>query len=781
MNLLPFFRNLKLTTLTLFDKIHMHIFIAIYKETLTMKLKKSGQYTITVLLALLALTLFTTGLTAQEDDTLSHEVSVSAKTIPVFAVDQNGNPVFNLEKKDIQLIINNQPTDFQFLEYEYQQEEKQEKTVQLTPKQDRRVIFIIMDTLFNSREGFEKSRKLIHQLVNVQFKGGNFVILENTSYAGLRYISGPERNSGKIIAAVDKIKWFPEKQRKQIFMSPGDSFSPLIVNYDMDNAYWYGSDPHWEKKKLRAEGKRFRNKMKQFGQSLGQFKYVLQSLNRPSLVFLLSEGVSKQKGVTTFKHKYHLDNMSFRNAYREFSLYYLTNLVQGVNSGGTVLYTVNPALVENAADIKDLDTGEKLSLRYMAQASGGKYFEGKSVESIAKDIRKYTAAYYEIGFQLKPEWGPRQSIQVKCTRPGIRIHTVRFAQQAKLYKQMNRKEKELFAYNAATGGTWSRMNGSIERAAYNIAENKETGVRTLTIAIPKDLRNKKTDVFILDYSTQTQEVQTRFSTKTLAAQEILSFQPQKGTGRFFVFIDPATGRGIVGSTRPTPAPEKKTPKQRKYYTAATSSAVMTAAGEITAAVDQDGKEGITLNGIPVHQSDNRTIGIDKLTRFTQTDVIRFKEGTQFRYIILKTDGTYAISSLYETAAPVKAVKNTLYSGDQPIKIHRTGKTPEDLKDFYLFFDRFRSDETFQRERVEFPHRRVTLDKSGNATNTVEVKNEAWEFTTFMDTEEYKWSPPSVSGSQARLRLNGPGVAVEVQFRKVNGTWSLTRSEIHSNR
>lgn len=729
------------------------------------------------------------GLSSQGQEELKYEVDVKAKTIPVFAADAKGNPVYDIKKEDIQLFINGKPTEFEFLRYQF--EEQEEKVKKLKTQREHRVIFIIIDSMFNSKEGFIISKKIVKEFVQKRFVGNRFVVIENSAWGGLRYLVGPERNENKIMTAMEKLKWYPEKKRKLLFMTPQDTFAPLLISFYMDVAFSSpgtspigGFDPNWKKKKKQMENIRFRRKAKLFSEALAQFKYVLQSIADPTMVFLISEGFSKEKGVTTFKRKYDVKSMSLKGRFREFSLYYLHSIIDGINSGGSVLYTINPQLTNPAAageTAQKLTDGGTLSMRYAAETGGGKYFEGDNVESIVKEIKKYTAAYYELGVSLTPEMGERQDIQIKCNRKGIKLHTIRQSERAKPYKKMTKTEKKLFAYNAASGGTWSRITGKVKQADYKIENLLEKNLKILDIEIPGNMRNRKVDLFLLQFDPKTQDLIIDLKSRTTKEREKIEFKAKSDKEHYFVIIEPLKTLCIYGDEKNIGEKSDDAYEQPGYYSANTSNAVMTTAGKLAIAAGWDSGDGITLNGEMIYRPENSSMSIEKLFRTGSGDVVRFKESLSYRFIILKPDGTYEITGEYQKESRVTSEKGEIKINKKSIgEVIKSGQTSLLLKSFYTFFDRFKADEEFQLSRVTFPFKRQRFNPDdGHLLSSTDVLKSGWEFVTFEDSEDYAWAEPEIRENETTIRLAGKGLHLVVVFKQVNGKWYLTHSEDRS--
>ena len=137
-------------------------------------------------------------------ESLKYKVSVNVMTVPLFVVDTNGNPVFNLKEEELQLKVNDEPVKIlQFRRYEFGYERKIEEGVEtqvsaLTAQaaQDR-VIFVILDSMFNSLTGFRRSKEITVNLIKEALPGDNFVILENNPIGGIKYIGGSESDTSK--------------------------------------------------------------------------------------------------------------------------------------------------------------------------------------------------------------------------------------------------------------------------------------------------------------------------------------------------------------------------------------------------------------------------------------------------------------------------------------------------------------------------------------------------------------------------------------------------------
>ena len=109
---------------------------------------------------------FALGMTAQEP--LHYDVAVTVKVVPIFAVDARGNPVYDLAEDELELFVNGSAVpiaDFQrYTVDEVREAEGETGTGRAEPeplKQKERVVFIIMDSIFNSQYGWRRSKERI--------------------------------------------------------------------------------------------------------------------------------------------------------------------------------------------------------------------------------------------------------------------------------------------------------------------------------------------------------------------------------------------------------------------------------------------------------------------------------------------------------------------------------------------------------------------------------------------------------------------------------------------
>ena len=140
--------------------------------------------------------------------------------IPVFAVETQGNPVFDLEKEDMTLYVNGKPRDIAYFKrYDFETSTIEKDKEQVLPEEKERVVFIIVDTMFNSNNGFKRSKDIAGDIVKQGKPGDQFVVFENTIFGGLKHIAGPADSRENLLKKIGKLKRPIEKWASQLLSS----------------------------------------------------------------------------------------------------------------------------------------------------------------------------------------------------------------------------------------------------------------------------------------------------------------------------------------------------------------------------------------------------------------------------------------------------------------------------------------------------------------------------------------------------------------------------------
>lgn len=499
-----------------------------------------------VLFLLIGITVWAGG---QEQEPVEYEVEVQAMIVPVFAVDAGENPVYDLMAEELQLYVNGRPSRIELFSrygFEYNDPGNKEETGEAVSaamiRNPVRYVFIIVDSIFNSHAGLKRSRKLAAGLIENASPGDSFFVLENNSGTGLKYITGPTKDKNHLLKKISQIKQHPVI-RKQLAKPrvPSVYRSSSGRNENLEAGYIAGT----AQRLLNAEKLRYLSDMKSFTRVLVDLKYALRTMVRPKIVYLVSEGISN----AAFKEEFgtnrgrNFNRRSIDINEREFNTQtfyftYLKKIAESFNQGGAVIYTINPRRIDVSDD--DDSAGDD-SLRYLATQSGGKYFRGMNVPHIVNRVKKSTAAYYELFFYPETGSTDKMHFNIQCEREGVRIHTINFSEKDRPYRFMPKVQKELFAFNLVTGGTWSRMVATVGKLEY-----KNLGIRgkghkaagNIQVSLPDRMRGRVLDIFVLNIDPVTMKSDIVLNRRAAGEYVTLDVALEKGKKPFVAVIDP---------------------------------------------------------------------------------------------------------------------------------------------------------------------------------------------------------------------------------------------------
>ncbi len=503
-------------------------------------MKKYIRIKCVLLFLIIGLTLLTWG---QEQDPLEYEVEVQAKIVPVFAVDAGENPVYDLMAEELQLYVNGKPSRIElFSRYGFEYDgsgtgsEGGETASAAMIRNPVRFVFIIVDSIFNSHAGLKRSKKLAAGLIGQASRGDSFFILENNPGTGLKYIAGPTKNKSELLEKISQIKQHPVI-RKQL----NRPRVPAVYRASTASEY----NPAAFRGTMEMEKLRYIADMKSFTRVLVDLKYALRTMDRPKIVFLISEGISNaafkeefgtNRGSDTGRGGINFGNREFSTQTYYFT--YLNKIAESFNQGGAVIYSINPRRIDVS---DDNDSAGDDSLKYLAARSGGKYFRGLDVPYIVNRVKKSTAAYYELFFYPEAGSADKMHFNVTCEREGVRIHTIKFSEKDRPYRFMPKVQKQLFAFNMVTGGTWSRMVATIGKLGYKNLGIRKRGDKTIgniEVSLPEHMRARVLDIFVLNIDPGTMKSDIDLKRRAVGDFVNIDAHLEKGKKTFVAVIDP---------------------------------------------------------------------------------------------------------------------------------------------------------------------------------------------------------------------------------------------------
>ncbi|NIM14191.1 MAG: hypothetical protein GTO45_19265 [Candidatus Aminicenantes bacterium] len=492
----------------------------------------------------------------QEHDRIKHEVSVTGIIIPLFAFDSKGNPVYDLQKDDLKLYINGKKAEINSLnpiKFQYEQEtikkikEEKVKEAEVTKKAPKapgiqeRVIFLVLDTMYNSFYGLKNAKKIAKNLIENDSFGGEFVVMQNSLFGGLKLMGGPETNKKRLKKYVRKISVLPDR-------------NPTVEQFDVTVRSIPNPNADLNLLSKREERKHAKEKIKFFVDFLSQLKYSLQSIEKPKIVILVSEGLPE---VLFFENNPYLrQNVS----YDPTPILNIKKLVNEITEGGSMIYAVYPGRNKlykekfNFAPLGkgELDMGEFEetldsidlpiartsgieSLKAISVGSGGRVFDGNS-ERIVKEIQKATSAYYELAFSPGTDTAENMRIKIKCQRKGVKINYLAQAAKSKTYIDMDKIQKKVFALNLVMGRKWASIMAKMEKTAYQWQNNEKKAIQ---VKIPGMMKGRSVDIFLVRFEEGFKNLDISMKNKKVSDTEIIEIKEKKDNQSiYFLIIEP---------------------------------------------------------------------------------------------------------------------------------------------------------------------------------------------------------------------------------------------------
>ncbi len=441
-------------------------------------------------------------LTAQKQKVEKHEIEVSAAILPLFAYSNDGSPVYNIRGDEIEVFVNKKKVKFFLVSQDFNQQDTKiakKKTYQ------KRVNILFIDNVFSSRKTVRNSKDMALKMIKNSTQADKFMIITLTPSGTLQYMNQPTNNKNQLKKNINSIKAYKPIFDKNLF-TQDDHFasidkSPSDRDLDTINNY--------------SERLAYKHAMVNLRQQFISLKYLLKTIKVPKLFFWLSEGfatgvfqtdiVQKKKAASPNiensssiigalgSHVLKLDKTS---GYSD-SLYsgYLINMVRdmslAVTLGGGIIYAINTGELEQNTD-KPLNRGD-FSLSILANESGGRMFKGSNRDLIEEEIKKETAAYYDLGVYLNKNSTKYMNLKVKCLRKGVNINVAKTISLEQNFEKLNELERKLFLLSNFDSSVDSKSTNrifDIKPVFLNIKESRNKVEATMKINVPQIFVNK---------------------------------------------------------------------------------------------------------------------------------------------------------------------------------------------------------------------------------------------------------------------------------------------------
>lgn len=458
--------------------------------------------------------------TSEDPDpaTFSESIEVDLVTVPFYAVDAEGDPVYDLKPEEVELRLDGKTVPLDVFD-RYGAAEP----VFLAPRAGTadggqrplspstpRHVFLLFDLAFSTPRGAIASEKLAGRLLAGLPETDWMYLLSYHTQHGFEQHLGPvpanEEGRKKVGEGIAAFTPNVERIRLQEDLQPIARGKMEGGGLDATYMEAHASD----KAAYRAEAMALAG-------ALESFAVFLQQIKGPKLVLYFSQGIDTQMYLQGLQDR-------LRPLQRDFE-----PVMKKLGETGAMLLFLN-AEVHTEAGIEEetefhheadavfvnsLARGES-TLADMARVSGGKVLAHTNLETLTTRVSDWTSAYYEVGYYPPPSPGataaPEVALAVK--RPGVEVWTPRWARAKRPFSELSRREKQFVLADLVLHGPQSGAAREVTTSLYQRLEGRFAGgteaeARKLSFEIdwPPEVRLRAIEVYsvLLDTSGSEEE------------------------------------------------------------------------------------------------------------------------------------------------------------------------------------------------------------------------------------------------------------------------------------
>ncbi|HEY2294766.1 MAG TPA: hypothetical protein VGM86_29030 [Thermoanaerobaculia bacterium] len=430
-------------------------------------------------------------------------VNVEVKIVPFYAVDAQGNPVYDLRQDEVELRVGGAPVPVEsFDRYVIQSGRAGSQASPLTPTPSRSVFFLF-DQAFSSFTGFNTDKRLAARMVQSWPGGDRLFLMVHGTAAGIERKLGPvppdAEGKKELLAAIEALQ--PEVRRLELQENTNADFGPSTGR--ASRGVVASAAPQDQRASVNdgiqgSVRNEYHNVARDFAGSLGDFAAELRRISGPKLLVLFSQGMDSDlyfvgnNGLKVYSDEsVEVDSRRAPPLVDRFR-----QPLAALAESGTVLLFVN-------TDRGPEDDADAV-LHHMAQTAGGLYVEGRDPRELEQRIAGSTTAYYEAGFHPAASLLQRDSaaVEVAVRRPGVKVWAPAAVRTRESYLDLSALEKRRMVIDLLSGGPAAqRANDPVRLSVQPLpgrvvgqGASGHPGLR-FEAAWPADLATRKLDVY----------------------------------------------------------------------------------------------------------------------------------------------------------------------------------------------------------------------------------------------------------------------------------------------
>lgn len=379
-------------------------------------------------------------------------VDVEIKMIPFYAIDEKGQPVYDLRQDEVELRVGGKPISLDALDgYPLTSAGGLERAAGKAASPPSRHVIFLVDSAFASGTGFRNARVVANKLLEDIPARDRLYLLTHSAAKGLESKLGATLadESGKTRLRAELGKLVPEVNR--LSTDAGEGLPPVIQgkgggrNTDVPTSQFQG-----EIDSMKALGRsEYEGITRQLASSLDFAAADLRRLPGPKLLLIFCEGFDSEiffKGDMGVKPgstaSTSIGGQRFSGIMTRF-----TEPLRALADSGTMTVFVSATAPRGVGN----DAGGPL--RQMAQTVGGYYASGADPQAVERQVATATSAYYEAGFYVRgAHRAAREPVEVVVHRPGVRAWAPSSLKIRETYESLSTVERRLLVLNLIAGG-----------------------------------------------------------------------------------------------------------------------------------------------------------------------------------------------------------------------------------------------------------------------------------------------------------------------------------------
>lgn len=509
--------------------------------------------------------------TADKQESLQYEVTVTLKLIHVYVTDKEGKPVTDLTQSDFELYDNRKPVEItEFEKHILTLPEKKAQEIKPAPLQEipsrmNRKFFLFFDFAFNDARGILKSKKAALHFIDTQLHPTDEVgVISYSAKKGLtlhEYLTTDSQKVRQIVEGLGLRNVFGRAERLEDICSGSiEQVSPEDLKLNKSSGLLGSEIKRWEKNIRVAEKKAYKHDVSRFCSEIIKFARSLIYIPGYKHIIFFSKGVAdfilygrRLPEVMLDSREERYGSVSLRTIYE--------GMTKELVASNSAVYAVNVEGPKLRISPESRDMMGDSSLRQLSNTTGGKYFSNSmDYKKAIEQIQRVTGSYYVLGYYIDEKWdGKYHKIKVKVKRKGYKVFGQRGYFNPKPFTEYTETEKLFHLIDLALSEKphfQEPLHFPLITLPYSIQEKSKL---LLLTEIPaekiKEIAGKKMEIITLIFDNQNEIVKfnrdevtsSKFAQDNVFYYATSSLSPGEYDCKI-VIRDLETGKGAVASS-----------------------------------------------------------------------------------------------------------------------------------------------------------------------------------------------------------------------------------------